>query len=355
MIYFNFPKSVYLQYKDEINEKILKVLNSGNYVKSKELSQFEKNFAKYIKTKFSVGVGNATDAIFISLKTLDIGYGDEVITVSHTATGTVMGILNTGAKPIFCDISERDYNIDTSSISKKITKKTKAIVVVHLYGQSCEMKDLLYLAKQKGLPVIEDCSQSAGGKYKKNYLGSLGTFGCFSFFPTKNLSCIGDGGMITTNDSFFYKKIKCLREYGWDENRNAQLIGINSRLDEIQAAILNVKLKYLNKDNILRRSIADFYNKNINNNKIIKPLENTDSYHVYHLYVIRCKNREKLIEELRKRRIFAGVHYKKAVHHQRLFNNVNNYLPTTVKIAKEVLSLPVYPGLKRKSLKKLLM
>ena len=216
------------------------------------------------------------------------------------------------------------------------------------------MKDLLYLAKKKGLPVIEDCSQSTGGKYKKRYLGSLGMFGCFSFFPTKNLSCIGDGGMITTNDSFYYKKINYLREYGWDENRNAQLIGINSRLDEIQAAILNVKLKYLNKDNNERRSIANYYNKNINNYKIMKPLEKPNCYHVYHLYVIRCKNRDKLIYELRKKEIFAGIHYTKAVHQQQLFEGNKNYLPITDKISKEVLSLPIYPGLRKKSLKKVI-
>ena len=354
MIYFNFPKSVYLKYREKINKTILNVLNSGNYVKSKELNKFEKKFAQYIKTKFAVGVGNATDAIFVALKALNIGYGDEIITVSHTATGTAMGILNTGAKPVFCDISKRDFNIDISLISKKITKKTKAIVIVHLYGQSCEMKDLLYLAKKKGLPVIEDCSQSTGGKYKKRYLGSLGVFGCFSFFPTKNLSCIGDGGMITTNDSFYYKKINYLREYGWDENRNAQLVGINSRLDEIQAAILNVKLKYLNKDNNERRSIANYYNKNINNYKILKPLEKPNCYHVYHLYVIRCKNRDKLIRELRKKEIFAGIHYTKAVHQQQLFDGNKNYLPITDKISKEVLSLPIYPGLRKKSLKKVI-
>jgi dTDP-4-amino-4,6-dideoxygalactose transaminase len=160
--------------------------------------------------------------------------------------------------------------------------------------------------------------------------------------------------MITTNDSFYYKKINYLREYGWDENRNAQLIGINSRLDEIQAAILNVKLKYLNKDNNERRSIANYYNKNINNYKILKPLEKPNCYHVYHLYVIRCKNRDKLIRELRKKEIFAGIHYTKAVHQQQLFDGNKNYLPITDKISKEVLSLPIYPGLRKKSLKKVI-
>ena len=353
MIPFNYPKSIYLKYKKEINTNISKVLNSGQYIKSNELNKFEKNFAKYINSKFAVGVGNATDSIYIALKTLHIKQGDEVITVSHTATGTIMGILNTGATPIFCDINEQDFNIDLNAINKKISKKTKAIVVVHLYGQSCNMEKLLLIANEKGLPVIEDCSQAAGAKYKNKYLGSIGTFGCFSFFPTKNLSCIGDGGMIVTNNKSYVKKIQCLREYGWDHKRNAKIIGINSRLDEIQAAILNVKLKYLNKDNLERRSIANFYNNNINNSIITKPFENLFAYHVYHLYVIRVKARDKLIKEMNKNNIYPGIHYIKAVHHQKLLINKKNFLPITDKVVNSVLSLPIYPGLKKRNLKEI--
>jgi len=268
MIYFNYPKKVYLKYKNEINKSIQRVLISGNYINSKELCKFENSFAKYLNVKNCIGAGNATDSIFLCLRSLNIKHGDEVITVSHTATGTVAAIANTGAIPVFVDIDENTYNINTNLIEKQITKKTKAIVAVHLYGQSCSMENLYYIANKKGIPVIEDCSQSAGSKYKNKYLGSIGLFGCFSFFPTKNLSCIGDGGLVSCNSNYFASKIRNLREYGWNKNRNARYIGINSRLDEIQAAILNVKLKYLNKDNIERRKIAKLYNQKIINSNI---------------------------------------------------------------------------------------
>ena len=346
MIIFNNPKSIYEKYKKEINKNILKVLQDGKYIKSKELDIFQKNFAKFNQVKFAVGVGNATDAIYISLKSLNIKKGDEVITVSHTATGTVMAILNTGATPIFCDISEDDYNIDLNLIESKITNKTKAIVVVHLYGQSCDLTKLLSITKKYKIPLVEDCSQAAGSKFKKKYLGSFGDFGCFSFFPTKNLSCFGDGGMIISNKISYKNKIECFREYGWDKNRNARYIGINSRLDEIQAAILNIKLKYLNKDNIERREIAKYYNKNIQNKKIIKPLQNHNSYHVYHLYVIRLKNRKYLIQKLINENIIPGIHYKKAVHQQKLLAKYKYNLPVTEKIVDTVLSLPIYPSRK---------
>ena len=353
MIIFNNPKSIYDKYEQEINKNILKVLQDGRYIKSKELDNFQTNFAKFNQVKYAIGVGNATDAIYISLKSLNIKKGDEVITVSHTATGTAMAILNTGATPIFCDISEDDYNINLNLIESKITTKTKAIVVVHLYGQSCNLTKLISITKKYKIPLVEDCSQAAGSKFKNKHLGSFGDFGCFSFFPTKNLSCFGDGGMIISNKSIYKNKIECLREYGWDKNRNAKYIGINSRLDEIQAAILNIKIKYLKKDNIERREIAKYYNKNIKNEKIIKPFENKNSYHVYHLYVIRLKNRKNLIKKLVNENIIPGIHYKKAVHQQKIFAKYKYNLPVTEKIADTVLSLPIYPGLDKKNLKKI--
>ncbi len=349
-ILFNNPSSVYNKYKKEINSNIAKVLKSGVYIKSKELQNFETNFSKYINSKYSVGVGNATDAIYISLKSLNIKKGDEVITVSHTATGTIMAILNTGATPILCDINKIDYNIDIDDIEKKITSKTKAIVVVHLYGQSCDLYKLLRISKKYNLFLIEDCSQSAGAKYKNKHLGTFGTFGCFSFFPTKNLSCIGDGGMIVSNNAKYKNKILALREYGWDNKRNATYVGINSRLDELQASILSVKLKYLDKDNTERRKIANYYRALITNSKITHPVENAFSYHVYHLYVIRVKQRDKLIKLLNKHNIFPGIHYIKANHQQKLFQSMTNNLPKTENIVKEILSLPIYPGLLKKDI-----
>ena len=348
MLYFNYPKSIYNIYKKKINKQIIKVLESGNYSNNKELYNFENKFSQYIKTKFSVGVGNATDAIYLSLLSLGIKKNDEVITVSHTATGTATGIANTGAKIIFSDISINDYNIDLNLLQKKITRKTKAIVVVHLYGQSCDMNKLLNIVKKNKLFLIEDCSQAAGAFFKKKRLGSFGTLSCFSFFPTKNLSAYGDGGMICCNNKNTYNKLKALREYGWDKKRNAKYIGINSRLDELQASILNIKLNYLDKDNKQRIKIAKRYQKNINNRKIlISPIINNNT-HVYHLFVVRCKQQTKLINYLKKNGIFAGIHYKIPVHKQKIFlSKSKTELPVTEKIANQVVSLPIYPGLKK--------
>ena len=320
MIFFNYPKEIYKLYKKEINAKILQVLESGIYVNSKELNKFEINFSKYIKTKYSIGVGNATDAIYLSLLSLNIKKGDEVITVSHTATGTDAAISNLGAKPIFLDIDINNFNMDLNLLEKKINYKTKAIVIVHLYGQSCDMKKLMSIAKKNNIPVIEDCSQATGASFKNKKLGSYGTLSCFSFFPTKNLSCFGDGGLICCNNKSLSTKIRMYREYGWDKNRNAKYIGINSRLDEIQAAVLNVKLKYLDKDNIERRKIATIYNKEIFNSKIIKPKEVKNSYHVYHLYVVRIKKRNQFLNYLKKKNILAGIHYKLPVHKQKVYS-----------------------------------
>ena len=208
MIFFNYPKSIYKLYKKEILKKIEIVLDKGNYSNGKELLDFESNFSKYLKVKYSLGVGNATDSIYLALKSLNIGKGDEVITVSHTASGTLIGILNTGAKPRFVDISDQDYNIDITKIKKQINKKTKAIVVVHLYGQSCDLDSIIKISKKNKIYLIEDCSQAAGAKYKNKKLGTFGDIGCFSFFPTKNLSAFGDGGMLCTNKKIFSKKSK---------------------------------------------------------------------------------------------------------------------------------------------------
>ena len=292
-------------------------------------------------------MGNATDAIYLALRMLKVGKGDYVITPSHTATGTVLAIINTGAKPIFIDVKESDFNIDSSLITKKFLKLAKAIILVHLYGQPCHMDDFIYFSNKFKIPIIEDCSQAAGAKYKNKKVGSMGVMGCFSFFPTKNLSSYGDGGLISTNNNIYEKKLRSLKEYGWNKNRDTISRGINSRLDEIHAAILNVKLKFLDSDNKERRLIASRYNKKITNKKIIKPLENQTSYHVYHLYVIRTKFRNKLIKKLNENNIFPGVHYRLPVHEQKIFKKyAKNNLKITEKISNEIVSLPIFPGLK---------
>ena len=263
MIFTIYPKPSFVESKKKILQKISKIIDDGNYINSKEVNIFEKNFAKYIGVKYSASVGNATDALFLSLKSLEIGKGDEVITVSHTATATLTAIMRTGAKPQLVDIDEENFNININQVEKKITTKTKALIVVHLYGQSCDMNKLLSLSKKYKLQIIEDCSQAAGSSFKNKKLGSMGIIGCFSFFPTKNLSSIGDGGCIVSSNKKIINKIKSLREYGWDKFRNSKFIGINSRLDEIHAGILNIKLQKLDQDNTYRRKIANRYNKKI--------------------------------------------------------------------------------------------
>lgn len=347
MIIFSNPKKLYDNHKKEIDQVIKSTLNSGSYINSLQVANFEKNFAKYIDIKHSVGVGNATDAIFISLLALGIEKKDEVITVSHTAAGTVIPISKVGAKPIFVDIDLKNYNIDLDLLEKKISLKTKAIIAVHLYGQSVDMNRLKKISIKYKIPIIEDCSQAAGALHNNQKLGSFGNVSCFSFFPTKNLSGYGDGGMICTNNKLLFKKIKIIREYGWDKNRNLVTLGTNSRLDEIQAAILNVKLKYLDKNNNERINIAKKYSKHITNKKITLPVVSKNNKHVFHLYVIRLKLRNKLIQELNKHKIFPGIHYKKPIHRQKFYSKYNKYsLPNTVIASNEVLSLPIYPGLK---------
>ncbi len=242
-------------------------------------------------------------------------------------------------------------------MEKKITNKTKAIIVVHIYGQACEMDEILHIANKYNIPVIEDCAQAAGAEYKGKKVGSLGTIGCFSFFPTKNLSCIGDGGLATTNDKKIASKIRSLGEYGWDNKRDAQSIGINSRLDELQAAILNVKLRYLDDDNLERRKIASLYKASIKNTKINHPFEFDYSYHVYHLYVITVnRNRKELINYLNENQIYPGIHYALPVHKQKVYKKYvnNDLLKNTEKVIKQIVSIPIYQGMNKEHINKII-
>ncbi len=356
MINFSYPKASYLKYRKEINKSIDNVINSGTYIKGENVSKFEKNFSKYIGTKYSIGVGNATDSIYLSLRALDVGLGDEVITVSHTATGTVAAIANTGASPVFVDIEENYYTINADEIEKNINKNTKAIIVVHIYGQACDMDAIIFISKKYGIPIIEDCAQATGAEYKGEKVGSIGEIGCFSFFPTKNLSCFGDGGLATTNDKRLFERIRSLGQYGWDNKRDAVSIGINSRLDELQAAVLNVKLKYIDQDNQERIKIANLYNSFIINPQINLPAKSKNNLHVYHLYVIRLdKGRDKLTKLLKRNGIHTGIHYPLPVHRQKVYKifikNSSN-LKNTESIIKKIVSIPMYQGLKEKEINK---
>lgn len=240
------PKTAYLAHKDEIDEAIHRVLDSGQYILGNEVEAFEKAFANYIGVKHCIGVASATEALFLSLKVLGIGDGDEVITVSHTATATISAICMTGATPVLIDIKSSDFTMNPSLIRKAITNRTKAILPVHIYGHACDVDSIM----EYDIPIIEDCAQAHGSVYKGSKVGSLGILGCFSFYPTKNLGCLGDGGAITTNDTKLADKLRLLRQYGWKERYISSVHGYNSRLDELQAAILSVKLKYLDEDKV---------------------------------------------------------------------------------------------------------
>lgn len=342
------PKAQYLSYKDEIDNAIQKVLQSGMYILSGEVKNFEKEFASYIASKFCLGVGSGTDAIFLALKAYDIGKNDEVIAPSHTAMATISAIEATGARVVFADIEEDYFTICPDDVKRKITKKTKAIVAVHLYGEPCDMDKLQKITKKHNLILVEDCAQAHGGMYQGKMLGSIGDISCFSFFPTKNLGCIGDGGAICTNSAKIYEKLLKLRQYGWDESRNCQFLGYNSRLDEIQAAILRVKLRHLSKDIEKRNKIAKYYIKSLKNTNLIMPKIRKKSKHAFHLFVIRCPNRQEIVKKLNKKEIKTLIHYEKSVHMQDFYKTQKIKLPKTQKIVQEILSLPMYPELCKK-------
>lgn len=347
MIFCSDPKKQYLSLKNEIDSAVSRVLESGHYILGEEVHAFEKEFTGYIGAKYCAAVGSGTEALHLALVACGVGAGNEVITVSHTAVATVSAILLVGARPVFVDIREEDYTIDVQSIEAAITPRTKAIIAVHLYGHPAQMSEIVYLAKKHNLKVIEDCAQAVGSEYSGQKAGSIGDIGCFSFYPTKNLGAIGDGGAVVTNNEKLYEKVLSLRQYGWKERRISLSFGWNSRLDEIQAAILRIKLKRLEMDNAQRRKLAVHYGKRLNIKGVILPRETTGVKHVFHLFVIRALRRDDLLRRLSAAGIAAAIHYPQPVHLQPAFKsgNAENRLPVTEKICQEILSLPMYPEL----------
>ena len=343
--------------KKKLIKKILyKVLDSPNYILGKNVESFEKKFSNFIGTKYAVGVGNGTDAIEISLRILNIGKGDEVITVSHTALATVSAIISSGATPVLVDVDEDKYTINIDLIEKNITKKTKAIVLVHIYGQSADIDKILKICKKNKLKLIEDVSQAHGGKWQNKNLGSFGDLSTFSFYPTKNLGAIGDGGIICTNKKQFYQKARQIREYGWNKKRVASISGRNSRLDEIQAAILIIKLKFLKKDTKKRQNIAKIYKNEINAKEVSHPYVTSYNNHAFHLYVVKVKRRKSLLNYLKKKNIFCGIHYPYPIHLQPGYKNniIKKYeLKITEQLSKQIISLPIYPELSLNKIKRI--
>jgi len=351
-------------YKEEyklIRKKILKTidktLSSGNIFFGKEIQQFERNFSKYNNFKYGVAVGSGTDALHISLLALGIGHGDEVITVSNTAIATISAIVSTGATPRFIDV-DNNYLIDFKKIPKKISKKTKAIIPVHLYGQSCQIDEICKIAKKFNLKVVEDCAQAQGAKFKNKYIGTFGDMACFSFYPTKILGAYGDGGFVGTNNKSLYEKIRQIRFYGIDQinKKNkfykkyyANIHGVNSRIDEIQCAILNLKLPYVASNIKKRQRIAKIYNKELKETNLILPKENKHNKHSYHLFVVYHKNRKLIFKHLKKHKIFLSIQYPYPVHKMNGYKKYNKNLislPMSEKLSTGIFSLPIYPTLK---------
>ena len=351
----------YLEGHRKIKKKILKIVDkvfsSGNLILGEQVKNFEKNFAKYVGCKYAVGVNSGTDALQIALMALGVSRGDEVITVSNTAVPTVSAIVSCGAVPVFVDINESDFLIDVTKIEKKITKKTKVIIPVNLYGLSANYKVIKKVSRKYKIKILEDCAQSSGSKYFSEMSGSLGHASAFSFYPTKNLGAYGDGGIIVTNNKSLYLKSVMLRKYGMKQLYYSELHGINSRLDEVHAAVLNFKLNYLNSDIKRRRDIARKYDIGIKNKNIILPKENPGSYHSYYVYVIRTRKRDKLLKYLRNNKIYCNISYPFPIHLMRGYKHFGykkGDLKITEKISKQILSLPMYPQLNEKKIKRVI-
>ena len=355
MIKFWSFESEYKKYRKNILKIIDKSLSSGIVFYGNNLINFERNFIRKYKTKFGISVGSGTDALMISLMAIGVKKGDEVITAANTAIPTITAIINSGATPVLADINLKDYLIDINSVKKLITKKTKAIIPVHLYGQIADMDKLIEISRNHKIKIIEDCAQAQGAKYRGEFAGTLGDIGCFSFYPTKILGTYGDGGFILTNNKKIYEKAKRIRFYGIEmENKSNRYFnkyyanenGVNSRLDEIQSGILNFKLKKINEYINLRRKKARLYLKLLNKTELVLPKENKDNYHVYHLFTVFHEKRDAIIKRLNKSRIFTRVIYPYPIKNMKPYQLLKSKkLINTNKISKGIFSLPLYPEL----------
>ncbi|MDD3877597.1 MAG: DegT/DnrJ/EryC1/StrS family aminotransferase [Bacteroidales bacterium] len=340
-------KAEYEHEKEEILAAVEEVLNSGCLILGSKVKKFEQDFADYCGTRYGVGVDNGTNAIFLALKALGIGENDEVITVSNTAVATVSAIVSAGAIPVFVDIEEDTFLMDTHKIERLITAQTKCILPVHLFGQCVDMDEVNRIAKQYRLRVIEDCAQSHGATYKNRKAGSMSDIAATSFYPTKILGTYGDGGMVLTNDEELYSKLTRLRFYGMDATGHALVHGYNCRLDEIHAAILLKKLRHIENYISQRRLLADHYNLLLKNTDLVLPVEKLDRKHAYYLYVVRHAKRDLVLSELKKKGIHLNIHYPRPIHMMDAYKNLHyktGDLPVTERIANEIFSLPLYPS-----------
>lgn len=342
-------RPMHAEIKEQLDAAYQRVMTSSMFIQGSECELFEEEFAQYCGVKYCVGVGCGLDALTLILIAMGIGTGDEVIVPSNTFIATALAVSNTGAHPVFVEPDMKSYNIDPNKIEEKITPRTKAIIAVHLQGRTADMDPIKAIAQRYHLKVLEDAAQAHGAKYKGNLAGSLGDAAGFSFYPGKNLGALGDGGCVTTNDEMLAKKIRALGNYGSDYKYHHIYKGVNSRLDEMQAAFLRAKLPYLEKWNSYRRNVADRYLKKIQNPLIQLPLESSKEFeHIYHVFVIRCKYRDELESYLHKKGIATVKHYPIPMHLQRAYKDLQipkGALPLAEEFSNTVLSIPMYYGI----------
>ncbi len=338
---------------DEINQAICKVVRQADFILGSDVHLFEQEFAAFCGAEHAVGVDSGTSALELVLRACDIGPGDEVITVANSFIASALAISHAGATPVLVDADSQTYTMDVSGLKKAITTRTKAIVPVHLYGHPADMDPILQIAQQYGLVVIEDACQAHGAKYKGKRVGSLGHAAAFSFYPAKNLGAYGDAGMIVTNDENLAERVRMLRNYGQQEKYHHLIRGHNRRLDTLQAAVLRVKLKYLDTWNAARRQHALLYQQLLEGTEIVTPTEANFAESVWHLYVVRVKDRDALTSYLVKRRIATGIHYPVPIHLQPAYRDLsygNGSFPVSERYAEEIASLPMYPELTSSSI-----
>ncbi|AGF59284.1 DegT/DnrJ/EryC1/StrS family aminotransferase [Clostridium saccharoperbutylacetonicum] len=371
-------KAQYKSISEDLDRVTKEVLSSANYIMGKNVTEFEMEFAEYIGVKHAISVGNGTDALVIALKSLGIGNGDEVITSTFTYFASAEAISAVGATPVFVDVEKETFNIDPTKIEEKITDKTKAIIPVHIFGQCAKMDEINEIAKKHNLKIVEDAAQASGAKYKGKRAGTLGDAACFSFFPTKNLSCAGDGGIIVTNDDGIATIARALRTHGSGENGQKAynllnnikeeietskegddtvynplkyynyLIGYNSRLDAIQAAILKVKLPYLDKWNAGRRRIAKIYDEKFKDSNVVTPIIAEENETIYHQYVLQCDDRDAMLVKLKEKGVATGVYYPVPLHLQKVYKDLGykeGDMPIAEYLSHRTFAIPVYPEL----------
>jgi len=347
-------KVQYQSIKDEIHAALQQVMENTAFAGGPFVAQFEKEFADFCGCRYAVGVGSGTDALWLSLLALDVGQGDEVITVPDTFIATAEAISFCGAKPVFVDVEESTYNMDPYLLEAAITSKTKAIIPVHLFGQTADMTPIMEIAEKYGLSVIEDACQAHGAEYKGKKVGSIGNAGCFSFYPGKNLGAYGEAGAVATNSEELADKIRILRDHGQAKKYYHNVIGWNARMDGFQGAVLSIKLKYLEIWNEARRQNAYLYNKLLKNMPgIITPEEAEYARHVYHIYAVRIQNRDDLINTLAKQDIACGIHYPIPLHLQEAYRRLGykkGDFPIAEKSAAEFVSLPMFPELTKEQI-----